>query len=78
METRLAIPCERNVDLGDLVAFPNEVKLIKFFPITARGSHYVVTKFNNQEKMIRYDGAIVLKKDGTILVGESVYDPNFN
>ena len=79
MERKLDIPSERNVDLNDLVAFPNEINLIKFFPIIERGSHYIVARDNLfEERMIRYDNAIVIKKDGTVLIGESVYNPRLS
>ncbi len=74
----LSRPCRVNVDLGDLVAFPNEVGLIKFLPVIRNGSHYIVAKDSSGEREIRYDGAVVIKKDKTVLVGESTYDPNLS
>ena len=67
-------PDQRNVDIGDLVVFPNECHLIKFFPVIRKGSHYIVAGDSSGEKSIRYDGAIVIKKDKTVLVGRSTYN----
>ncbi len=71
-------PSQRNVDLGDLVAFPNKVGLVKFFPVTSRGSHYIAIENFSKERLIRYDYAIVIKKNKTVLVGESTYNPNLS
>ena len=75
---KLDIPSRRNVDLGDLVAFPNKVGLIKLFPVIRRGSNYIVVKDSSSERLIRYDHAIVIKKDKTVLVGESTYNPKLS
>jgi len=71
-------PSQRNVDLGDLVAFPNKVGLIKFFPVISRGSYYIAIENFSKERLIRYDHAIVIKKNKTVLVGESTHNPNLS
>ena len=72
----MTIPLEANVEVGDLLVLPiqitEETMAVKAFPIIRRGSHYMVAKDENrEEQLIRYDHAIVLKKNGIYLIGEN-------
>lgn len=68
----LQSPNKDNVDLGDLLVLEGFKGGIKVMPITALEEKQIIAESHDSPSSSPYDLAIVLKKDGAYLVGESI------